>query len=307
MSDPQLQSDAAANGPRRGPRVFFRDVQYQLEYAAFAGIATLARALPLETSSAVSGWLWRRLAPWSKRHNRALEHLRLAFPDRSDAERETIARAMWENLGRIFAESFHLDDILDGGRIVFDDLDQWRSLTSKGGTVGCSAHFGNWEIASALAAQCDVEALGIYQRVKNPLVDARIRSMRARLYPGGLLAKSQAAGIAAIRHVRNGGALVMLADLRDRNGLPVPFFGRPAPSTTFPAIVARTQNAPLLAVSVVREPGVRFRIRAELIDVPRTDDRDSDIAVATARLQAKLEDFIRAHPEQWMWAHRRWG
>jgi len=57
----------------------------------------------------------------------------------------------------------------------------------------------------------------------------------------------------------------------------------------------------------VRLPGVRFRIALTQIDVPSTDDRQADIAAATAALHACFEDFIRRNPEQWMWAHRRWG
>jgi KDO2-lipid IV(A) lauroyltransferase len=99
----------------------------------------------------------------------------------------------------------------------------------------------------------------------------------------------------------------ILADLRENAGIKVPFFGMPAPSTTFPAMVARSLDVPLLVQQTVREPGVRFRFRLETIDVPRTDDRDADIAAATARVQAAFERNIRERPEQWMWSHRRWA
>jgi KDO2-lipid IV(A) lauroyltransferase len=51
---------------------------------------------------------------------------------------------------------------------------------------------------------------------------------------------------------------------------------------------------------------VRFRVRADVIDVPRGEDRNADIFLATAAMQAKLERTIREHPEQWMWTHDRW-
>ncbi len=285
-----------------------RDLQYRLEYAVFCAVAWIAASLPVETASNVSAALWGWIAPLLKRHRRALRHLELAFPEKTESERSAIALAMWRNLGRVFAEAFHLDAILDSGRITFDGVEEMAaSGLAEHGIVGCSAHLGNWEIAASLAEKLGIEALGIYQRIKNPHVDARVRAMRARLYPAGLLPKEPATGLKAIRHVRNGGALVMLADLRDRNGLPVPFFGAPAPSTTFPAMVARTQDKPLVAVQVIRHPDVRFTIRVSLVDVPRTGDRDADIRVATANLEKMLEGFIRQQPDQWMWAHRRWG
>ena len=51
----------------------------------------------------------------------------------------------------------------------------------------------------------------------------------------------------------------------------------------------------------------RFVQSFELIDTPNTDDRKADIAATTILIQAAVERYIRDAPEQWMWAHRRWG
>ena len=71
--------------------------------------------------------------------------------------------------------------------------------------------------------------------------------------------------------------------------------------------IARLLKAPLIAFFIERRPGVRFRVTFETIDVPYTQNVEDDVRVATERLQAALERSIRARPEQWMWAHRRWG
>jgi KDO2-lipid IV(A) lauroyltransferase len=72
-------------------------------------------------------------------------------------------------------------------------------------------------------------------------------------------------------------------------------------------MIARNLGVPLAVSCLVREADARFRMKFEEIAVPATDDREADIAEATARIQAALERYVRAHPEQWMWAHRRWG
>jgi hypothetical protein len=69
--------------------------------------------------------------------------------------------------------------------------------------------------------------------------------------------------------VRTGAALVM--------GLPVPQSRRTYEGRLFPPI------AP-----------------------PSTGDFEADVLALTARHAAVLEDWIRAHPEQWLWTHRRW-
>ena len=110
-----------------------------------------------------------------------------------------------------------------------------------------------------------------------------------------------------MRVVRDGGTIGFLSDQRDNNGVTVPLFGKPAPSTTFPALLARTAGSPILMVRMRRLAGVRFVQSFELLEVPRTDDRQADVAVATAQIQAAFERYIRDAPEQWMWAHKRWS
>ena len=82
------------------------NLRHRIEYALFCCAAGLFSALPVETSSTLSGKMWRLVAPLLRRHRRALAHLRRAFPEKTEAERERIARDMWENLGRVFAEAF---------------------------------------------------------------------------------------------------------------------------------------------------------------------------------------------------------
>jgi len=105
---------------------------------------------------------------------------------------------------------------------------------------------------------------------------------------------------------RAGGYPAFVADLREGRGVKVPFFGRPAWSNPFPALIARVSGIPLYAAAVVRTKGAHFVVRIEPVEVPRGDDRDADVLATTAAIQARFEQFIRDTPEQWMWAHRRW-
>lgn len=274
-----------------------------------AVVAGLMRALPPEVASTLMGRIWRVVAPRLGRHRRALQHLAAAFPDRTEAERRAIAHAMWDHLGRVFAESFFLGRIVADPSRIDDRVAPMLGQVFQGGTgaVFVSGHLGNWELAVVPSLGADIPVAGLYQRVKNPLVERRLINVRRAFYPLGLLPKGAEAGRRLVRIVREGGSIGLLADLRERRGPVVPFLGRPAPSTPFPAMVARLTGAALVVIRVVRLKGVRFRIEAESIEVPRTADRDADIEAATAAIQARLGAWVREHPEQWMWAHRRWG
>jgi len=283
-----------------------KPLRYRLEYIGFRVVQAAAAALPLEAVSLSSGIAWRLIAPLLYRQQRALRNLALAYPELPLQERKRIAAAMWENLGRTFAESFHLKEIIAQKRIRFEPMEQLDEIVRGGPCVVCGLHLGNWELVAYAGKLMGAPFTGVYQRLSNPLVDEETRKLRAVLYEGGLLPKTPATARALLKAAKGGGYPAFLADLRDNNGAAVPFFGAPALSTVFPALLARTTGLPLYAGAAFRLPNVRFVIRAERVPIPHTNDRAADAIAGTAALQAQFEAFIREAPEQWMWAHRRW-
>ena len=171
---------------------FWTQFRYRIEYWAFRAAGLIFGALPVETASAVSGSLWRHVAPFTSRHRRALGHLRDALPGKTSAEHEAIARDMWENLGRTFAESFHLQSLAASDRVSFENKDVLlRWAASEQGRVACAGHLGNWELAILGIMQVGAKPWSIYRALKNPIVDAEVLRMRSFLYTGGLLPKDR--------------------------------------------------------------------------------------------------------------------
>jgi KDO2-lipid IV(A) lauroyltransferase len=283
-----------------------QNLRFRLEFTGFLLAEGVARALPLETASWLSGYLWRVIAPRLRRQKRALANLARAFPDMSLSERTSLAAAMWENLGRTFVESFRLKTLVESGRIAFAPDERFDVVARGAPFIVCGLHMGNWEILAHGGKRMGLPIAGVYQRMSNPLVEARMRAMRAPLYLGGLLPKTAITARALLRAIKGGACPSFLADLRDDRGAPVLFFGHPARSNLFPALLARATGVPLYAGVAFRRPNVRFTIRIEPILVPQTSDRDADALVATEALQRQFEAFIREAPEQWMWGHRKW-
>jgi len=285
---------------------FIQDLRYRLEYAGFRFVKAAVGILPLETVSRASGLTWRWVAPHLYRQERVLKNLAVAYPEMPLLERKRLAADMWENLGRTFAESFRLEQIIGEGRIEFEPEETFDAVARGGPCVVCGLHLGNWELVAYASKRLGVPFTGVYQRLSNPLVDAETFKLRAFLYRGGLLPKNPFSARQLYRTAQEGGYPAFLADLRDDRGAAVPFFGRPARSNVFPALLARATGLRLYAGAAYRLPGVRFRIRAAAVPIPETDDREADAIAATAALQAQFEAFIREAPEQWMWSHRKW-
>lgn len=284
-----------------------RELRLRLEFAGLWLAVVVARAIPLRAASWLSGKLWRLIASRLSRQKRALANLELAFPEKSQDELRAIAGAMWENLGRTFAESFRIKTLTKGGRIVFEPAEDFDAAAlGLRPFIVCGLHLGNWEILAHGGQRLGVSLIGVYQRVSNPYVEALVRTMREPLYRAGLMPKTSMTARSLLRAIKDGACPCFLADLRDDRGAPVPFFGRPARSNLFPALLARTAGVPLFAGAAFRRPGARFSIRIAPILVPQTDDLEADALAATQALQRRYEAYIREAPEQWMWAHRKW-
>ncbi|WP_226581832.1 lysophospholipid acyltransferase family protein [Acuticoccus sediminis] len=282
--------------------------QHVAEYVLLRILGAVMRYTPVEIASWFGGRVMGVVMPLTSRHARAKEHMALAMPELGEAERDRIARAMWRQLGRVFGEAFQLDKILaDDRRIILpDDFDDLIELC-RDGCVVATAHYGNWEVAGAVAHRGGKQLAGVYQALHNPLAERYLQRLRGPVYPAGLFAKGGDLGTRLIGLVRQGAAVGLVADLREKRGVQVQFFGQPAFATPLPAMLARMSGRPLVAGVVLREGGVKFRTFCEVIDVPHTDDRAADIQVATQRMHDAFERWIRAHPEQWMWTHRKWA
>lgn len=303
------------------PTSTLRDLQFRLEYALLRLIVGIVRIVPLDVATHLSAWSWRRLAPLinPKRHKRALDNLRIAFPEKSEAERTAIALAHWENLGRVMAETMRIDQVIaDPTRLVIRNPKVFERYSSKlGPIVGASLHMGNWELAIWPLTIAGADPACVYRSVNNPYIDRYLRYQRRNLYPGGMFGRgkvegdhgdSQKTARIIMDFVRCGGRLGVVCDLYDRSGLPVPFFGKDARTVAIPAMIARRAGARIWMSRCMRiGKDSRFEIELKELRIPRTANHGEDVKWVTAAMTRQFEEWVREMPEQWMWSNRRWS
>ncbi len=71
--------------------------------------------------------------------------------------------------------------------------------------------------------------------------------------------------------------------------------------------MALKTGAAVVPVYNVRQPDGRYTVFFEPeIPLIRTGDMERDIEVNTALYNQAIERYVRRHPEQWFWVHRRW-
>jgi len=283
---------------------------YAIEAAAVWLCYGIFRSLPLDWASDFGGFLARSIGPVLGISKRARVNLRRAMPELSETEIERVVRGMWDNLGRVAAETPHLGSFeiyRPGGRFtvegVREALDRRKPETRF---IFFSAHFGNWELAPVAATQAGLAVLGIYRAANNPFIDKIMAHVRGAA--GGELApKGSATARRAIAALAEGKHVCMLVDQKMNDGIAVPFFGRDAMTTPALARLALRYDCVVLPCRVERVKGATFRLIVEdPIPLPRTGDVQADIKTLMTAVNATVERWVRQRPEQWFWLHRRW-
>ncbi|MEP1441376.1 MAG: hypothetical protein ABJK39_00030 [Hyphomicrobiales bacterium] len=285
-------------------------VSHRIEFYALKFLRALFLILPIDVASWLMGKSWRLFAPLNKRHKRVLRHMMWAIgDDTTPRQRDQIARDMWENLGRTFAEALILDKIArDQRRIQIDPkvLAQWTDKPEKS-AIFMSHHFGNWELNAVPALwHTDHAVMGVYKRVKNSLVEDWIKSIRDDIYKGGLYTESDNPARTILQQLRNGVSFAMISDLRDGRGVDVSLFDMPTKVSAFPTTLAVKVGLPVFLTQVRRIENTNFVLDMVEVEFEKTDNQQRDIENLTQACHAQFERWIKANPEQWMWAPYRW-
>ncbi|HEY5237501.1 MAG TPA: lysophospholipid acyltransferase family protein [Rhizomicrobium sp.] len=286
-------------------------LRYGLEAAGFFFLIGFFRVLGIDGASAVGGFLGREILYRTSLSVRARDNLRAAYPEKSDAEIETILREMWDNLGRTVGEYAHLEKITLHGpnpRIQLVGVEIGDAAMASGkGVMFISGHFANWETMPFAAHQHGYESGEVYRPVNNPYVGNWIVKQRIKCGPKEQISKG-AQGVKRIfTFLRRGKAILLLVDQKTNEGVPAPFFGREAMTTPAPAALHLKLGAILLPASNERVGGARFRMTIHPpVEFEPTGNHDRDVLALTVKINAAIEECVRARPSQWLWLHRRW-
>jgi KDO2-lipid IV(A) lauroyltransferase len=176
----------------------------------------------------------------------------------------------------------------------------------KRGAVVAATHTGNWDLAAcAVAARAPLWVVS--KRLRIRWLDRLWQRLRGAR---GVRIVDPAGAVASAREAVASGALIaMILDQRPerRTGvLSAPFLGLPARHDLAPALLAARLRVPLALALARRLPDGTHEVDVPLLlDPPERAGRPW-AEEATRQLLASLETFIRAHPDQWLWLHRRW-
>jgi KDO2-lipid IV(A) lauroyltransferase len=227
------------------------------------------------------------------------------YPGWSRDEVELFARVVFAEIGRN-AFDFLRYPSLDGSRrdalVRIEGRRILDSARAEGrGVVVVTAHLGCWEILGASLARQGYPLKAMARPLREPRLDAILCRHRSQM--GVETISSRALPVTAIRHLKTGGFLGLLADQRIKEGgVVVKFLDQTTRMTDSPARLARASGAVIVPVGIRRLEDHRHVINV----LPPLQTENASVTEVTQQIANSLEGLIRKAPEQWIWIHPRW-
>lgn len=272
--------------------------------AAFRFVMARALRKPWEERIPYMGRMMAGVvAPLSGHPRRIEANLAFIYPDMPPAERARIARAASDNVGRSLAEMYSGAEFSERCRTVPVEgpgLAALEAAQAAGkGAVLISGHYGNYDVTRTALVERGYEIASIYRPMNNPLFNAHYVEMLTRVGPAFI---RNGRGLAqAVRYLRGKRVVAMVTDQHFQNQPVLDFMGKPAHTSVIPAELALRYEVPLICIYATRQPdGLSFRVNLEEPIPPTTPEE------MMQAFNDSLGAMIAAHPEQWLWNHRRW-
>ena len=240
----------------------------------------------------------------------AIDNIRHAFPEKSDKEVRSIAKASFRNLARVAVGVLIMPRLLkrvpSGFECMHVDRVAKAHAMGSGGIVYFTAHYGNWETQSWTSTLLGGDFTAVGRPFRNKLVYRDIARKREAV--GLKLVNKKEAIRPLIKTLKRGGEVGLVADqYAGKGGVPTLFMGRVCSTTNAAAALARLTHCPIVPAFCRELPDHHFQAYIyEPFFVAETDDAEKDIREATQRCMDCLELEIRRAPENYLWAHRKW-
>ncbi|HEX8872101.1 MAG TPA: lysophospholipid acyltransferase family protein [Candidatus Acidoferrum sp.] len=287
-----------------------------IEWLQFAAVWTFLKVLGVLPRAAARGVaasgarLLLLLLP--KMRKTADFNLRLAFPDKTDAQRRELRAGMARNLGWMAAEfarfpKYNRKNIEEV--VILDGHENFMAGQSRGkGVLFLTGHLGAWELSSYAHALYGFPLHYMARPLDNRPLDELVKRYRG-LSGNRPIFKNESARV-MLRVLKDAGTIGILADQNTmpQEGVFVSFFGVPACTTTGIARAALHTDAAVVPGYAYWDRNLRkYRLRFEPpVELTRTGDAEKDIRENTQRFTNVIEEIVRKHPEQWVWVHARW-
>lgn len=283
-----------------------------LAYLALRVVAMFIQLASVDSALRFARWLGGGLyVIYPRGRERALENLRLSYPEKTPDWHQRTAKRSFEHLVMFAVDILYVARLIRNSTwhryLELGDFSQTLGVMLSGrGAIMVTGHYGNFEILGCAMDAFDLHTYNIARPIDNPHIN---RYVYHTLYRGRTIIYKKGATDAMHNILTGGGSLGIVGDQNgNRKDIFVDFFGRKAATYKSIALMAMRYDVPIVVSSARRiGNGFRFAIETPQVIMPSDwQDKPDPVRWITAEWTAAIETFVRKDPEQYWWIHRRW-
>ena len=217
---------------------------------------------------------------------------------------------VYHHIGVSFSEMLMLPRLMARGQIEayrrFHRFEVAEAVIREGrGLIVAIGHLGNWEIIGLAICKAGYPLNSLARPITNPWIDEWLTKFRTQTGQK-IIYKNRALG-EMVRVLQRKEILIVQVDQNAKSaGVMTTFFDRPASTHRSPAILSLKYGTPIMVANIYREGNLHHCVLNDPIRPDAYRGHADPVLALTQEYTTQLESFVRAHPEQWLWAHDRW-
>ena len=287
-------------------------IKYFFEFLSVISLFLIFKIIGLRNASNLGSILGKLIGPFFRSKKITEQNIETGLGKISEKIKSEIINNMWSNIGRTFAEyvflkefKFNKTDLnhmkIDGSKY----LDEIKKNNES--VIFYSGHFANFELMAMELDKFGIKCAAIYRPLNNFFLNPLMEYLRMKYICPNQIPKGRKGMREIIGKVKNGYSIALMVDQRVSEGPRVPFFNKPAHTTTIPAQLALRYNCKLVPISLERKENTNFEMTIHKpYKIEKTRNDKEDTKNITLKINQIMEQLVIKNPKQWSWSHNRW-
>jgi KDO2-lipid IV(A) lauroyltransferase len=282
-------------------------IKYFFQFIFIFFLLIIFRIIGLKLSRIFSSNIFLIIGPFFRSKKIIENNISLAFSVSDKKFKNTIAKNMWKNYGKIFAEYMFLkhfrkiksEKFLEiRGQEILDEV-----RLSNQPVIFISGHFDNFELMAMHIDKSGIDLAAIYRPLNNKFLNPLMENIRKRYICRKQIKKGISGTKEILKYFKSGTSIALMIDQRVTQGIRSLLFNKEALTTTIPAQFVKKFNCKVIPIYISRKKNDNFILE---IMKPLNFESDQSIENITLKLNKSLERMILKNPNQWIWSHNRW-
>ena len=287
-------------------------VKYFFEFVIIISLFFIFKIIGLKNASALGGILTRLIGPFFRSKKIIKSNIKIGLGTIDKKKESEIINAMWSNIGRTFAEYIYLKEFkfnkTNFKHMKINGVNHLEKIKKNNEiAIFYSAHLANFELMAMELDKAGIKCAAIYRPLNNYFLNPIMEYLRKKYICPFQIPKGRKGMREIISKVKDGCSVALMVDQRVSEGPRIPFFNKPAHTTTIPAQLALKYDCKLVAISIERVKDTNFVMEVHKpYKFEKTGNDEIDTNNITIKINQEIEKMILNNPKQWFWTHNRW-